>query len=467
MLPDDVLLAIFYFCADEDSEQDTKNDIEAWQSLVHVSQRWRSVVFGSPCHLNLRLVCTEKTHVRDTLCIWPPLSLVIQSEASLTKDVDNIIAVFELRDRVDRIELFEVNSSPLEMILAAMQKPFPELLFMRLESDDKTVPVLPDSLLGGSAPRLGYLWLDGIPFPGLPKLLLSSTHLYNLILLDIPHSGYISPEAIVTALSSLTDLESLALEFQSPLSHPGRASRRPPPPTRTVLPVLVYFSFKGVYEYLDDLVARIDAPQVNLYITFFNDIVFDAPQLIQFIGRTPSLESLKNAHVVFGDGHVTVKSSQTSDYGIYGSLTIKISCRELDWQVSSLEQVYTSCLPPLSALEDLLIYKTRDWLPDRQDNTENMLWLELLHQFTAVKHLYLSKEFAPRIVPALQELVGARTTEVLPALQNIFLEELQSSGPIQEGIGRFVGARRLSGHPMTVSLWEREPESDYLREVYD
>jgi hypothetical protein len=433
MLPDDVLLAIFYFCADEDSEQDTKNDIEAWQSLVHVSQRWRSVVFGSPCRLNLRLVCTEKTHVRDKLCIWPPLSLVIQSEASLTKDVDNIIAVFELRDRVDRIELFEVNSSPLEMILAAMQKPFPELLFMRLES----------------------------------KLLLSSTHLYNLILLNIPHSGYISPEAIVTALSSLTDLESLALEFQSPLSHPGRASRRPPPPTRTVLPVLVYFSFKGVYEYLDDLVARIDAPQVNLYITFFNDIVFDAPQPIQFIGRTPSLESLKNAHVVFGDGHVTVKSSQTSDYGIYGSLTIKISCRELDWQVSSLEQVYTSCLPPLSALEDLLIYKTRDWLPDRQDNTENMLWLELLHQFTAVKHLYLSKEFAPRIVPALQELVGARTTEVLPALQNIFLEELQSSGPIQEGIGRFVGARRLSGHPMTVSLWEREPESDYLREVYD
>jgi hypothetical protein len=118
-------------------------------------------------------------------------------------------------------------------------------------------------------------------------------------------------------------------------------------------------------------------------------------------------------------------------------------------------------------LEDLLIYKTQDWLPDWQDNTENMLWLELLHPFTAVKHLYLSKEFAPRIVPALQELVGARTTEVLPALQNIFLEELQSSGPIQEGIGRFVGARRLSGHPMTVSLWEREPESDYLREVYD
>ena len=453
MLPDDVLLVVFDFCADE--EQDTKNDIEAWQSLVHVSQRWRSVVFGSPCRLNLRLVCTDKTHVRDTLGIWPPFPLVIQSKANLTNDVDNIIAVLELRDRVDTIELFEVNRSPLEIILAAMQKSFPELLFMRLESDDKTVPDLPDSLLGGSAPRLEYLWLDGIPFPGLPKLLLSATHVFNLILLNNPPSGYISPEAMVTALSSLTVLESLALEFQSPQPHPDQASRGPPPPTRTVLPILIYFSFKGVYEYLDDLVARIDAPQVNLYITFFNDIVFDAPQLIQFIRRTPSLKSPKNAHVVFGDGAVTVKSSSG-----YGSLTIKISCRELDWQVSSLEQVCISCLPPLSTLEDLFIYKTQYWLPDWKDSTENMLWLELLHPFTAVKHLYLSKEFASRIVPALQELVGARTTEVLPALQNISLEELRSSGPIQEDIGKFVGARRLSGHPVTVSLWEREPEWD-------
>jgi hypothetical protein len=85
---------------------------------------------------------------------------------------------------------------------------------------------------------------------------------------------------------------------------------------------------------------------------------------------------------------------------------------------------------------------------------KNTPWLELLHRFTAVKDLYLSKEFALSIVPALQELVGERTTEVLPTLQNIFLEGFQSSGLIYEGIGQFVAARQVTSHPVTVSCWK-------------
>jgi hypothetical protein len=81
--------------------------------------------------------------------------------------------------------------------------------------------------------------------------------------------------------------------------------------------------------------------------------------------------------------------------------------------------------------------------------------LELLHPFTAVKSLHLTKEFVPRIVPALQELIGSRTTEVLPTLQNILLEEFGPSEPVQEGIEVFVTARQLSGHSISVSLWER------------
>jgi hypothetical protein len=72
-----------------------------------------------------------------------------------------------------------------------------------------------------------------------------------------------------------------------------------------------------------------------------------------------------------------------------------------------------------------------------------------------VKNLYLCKEFASRIVPALQELVGVRTTEVLPTLQNIFLEELQVSGPIQEAIRQFVAARQVTGYPIAVSHWDK------------
>ena len=455
MLPDDVLLAIFDFCVDKC--QSTKREIQTWHPLVHVCQRWRGVVFGSPRRLNLRLFCTSRTPVRDTLDVWPPLPLVIQS--SRIDCVDNVVAVLERRDRVDKIELDRVNSSSLGVFLATMLEPFPELTYLRLLSRDKTVPVVPDSFLGGHAPRLRFFALYGIPFPGLPKLLLSATHLVNLHLLNIPHSGYIPPEAMVTALATLTGLESLSLEFQSPRPHLDLASRRPPPPKRTLLPILEYFLFKGVCEYLEFLVARIDAPQVNLSITFFNQIVFDTPQFIQFISRTPTLKALQNARVVFRDDAATVKfSSQTSGYG---SLEVVISCRELDWQVSSLEQVCTLSLPPLSTLEELYVYRHPFSYPHRQDNIENSLWLELLHPFTAAKSLYLCKEFAPRIVSALQELVGGGTTEVLPVLLNIFLEEVQPSGPVQEGVGKLVATRELSGHPITVSNWKRDLGRDW------
>ena len=462
-LPDEALLAIFDFCADE--MEFTKHAIEVWQSLVHVCRRWRSIVFGSPRRLNLRLVCTAKTPARGTLDVWPALPLLIRDSAYLTEDVDNIVAVLERRDRVDKIELFDVQRVPLETILAAMQEPFPELTDLMFLSYDEIMPVISNSFLGGSAPRLQSFQFRGIPFPGLPNLLSTAPHLVDLHLDSIPHSGYISPEAMVACLVKLTSLEKLTLRFLSPRSFPDRESRRPPPLTCSILPILTYFGFKGVSEYLDDLVARIAVPQLtSLYITFFNQIVFDTPQLVQFISRTPRLKALERAHIAFEDNAARVNLSLPQTFG-YGSLrlNVKISCSELGWQVSSLEQICTSCLPPLSTVEYLCIYMAL-YPPHWQDAAENTLWLELLHPFTSVKNLYLSEEFAPHIVPALQELIGGRTTEVLPTLQTIFLEGL-SSGPVQEGIGKFVAARQLSGHPITVSLWERDSEQDWISEV--
>ena len=454
MLPDDVLLEIFDFCADEVTF--TKEEIEAWQSLVHVCRRWRSIVFGSPRRLNLRLVCSAKTSAKDTLDIWPALPLIIQESSHLTEGVDNIVALIEHNDRVRQICLGaqDIRGSQLDKILAAIQKPFPELTTLWLKSYGP-VAVVPDSFFGGSTPRLERVLLDGIPYPGLPKLLLSATHLVHLRLLNIPRSGHISLEAMLTAFIMLTNLQLLWLEFQSPRSNHDQENRRFPPPTHSILPVLKELRFKGVSEYLDDLVACIDAPLLfHLSITFFNDTVFDAPQLVQFVSRTPALTKLEKAGVSFGDGTARVNlSSQASNYG---ELNVKIPCRELDWQVSCLEQICTLCLPPISTLGDLYIYKASYSQLDRQDNIENVLWLELLHPFTAVKNLYLSKEFAPHIVPALQELVEGRSTEVLPTLQNIFLEGLRPSEPAQEGILQFIAARQVTSYPITVSRWDRD-----------
>ena len=89
MLPDDVLLEIFYYKPWEEPVHE-EEAMMAWQSLVHVCRRWRSVVFGSPRRLKLRLVCTANTRARDKVDVWPALPLVIEDRVYNRASVDNI-----------------------------------------------------------------------------------------------------------------------------------------------------------------------------------------------------------------------------------------------------------------------------------------------------------------------------------------------------------------------------------------
>jgi hypothetical protein len=451
-LPDDVLLDIFDFLVVESNGFEAEN---WWRTLVHVCRKWRNVIFWSPHRLNLRLVCSDRTPVREMLDVWPPLPIVIHQYARPKSGGarDNIIAALERNDRVRQITL--KLDLRWKKVLDAMQEPFPALTHLILYSDIEIAPVVADSFMGGSAPRLQELQLGRVPIPGLPKLLLFATDLVRLDLHRIPHSGYISPEAIVTCLSTLPRLEKLYLGFKSPRSRPNRESRRWPPPTRSVLPVLIKFQFTGVSEYLEDLVARIDSPLLDcLEIALFHQLIFDTPHLIQFISRTPTLEVHDQARVDFSDLRVKVAFLKTRSSSYH--FTLKILCRQPEWQLSSMAQICTTFFPQSSIhmVERLLIrekgYSKLEW----QDDIEDRQWLELLHPFTAVKNLYLPKEFAPRIAPSLQELNGGRTAEVLPALQSLFLEE-PPSGPFEEAIGKFVTARQLSNQPVAIKIAKR------------
>ena len=447
VLPDDVLLKIFDSYMKADALYSLKRKTEEWQPLVHVCRRWRSLVLGSPRGLNLQLYCTPKTPARDTLDVWPALPLIIQGDMTSSSGTDNIIAALGRSNRVCQISLRALEGWRLEEVLAAMEAPFPVLTELSLLSFYETPPAIPDSFLGGSAPCLQYFNLNGIPFPGLPTLLLSATHLVSLWLWNIPHSGYISPEAIVALISVLASLNSLFLEFQSPQSRPDRETRRRSS-KRCVIPALEFFHFKGVIEYLEDLVTGIDTPQLHhLRRTFFNQIDFNTPRLAQFINRTPKLAK-RDATVQFNDDSSVVGLSAET-------LQIAISCKEPDWQLSSIEQVCNSSLPPLLTVEDLYVEHRYLRLFWKNNVIENSLWLQLFLPFTAVKNLYLSRVFAPGIAAALQELVGGRITEVLPNLENVFVEGLGPSGPFQKSIGQFVTARQLSDHPITISVWDR------------
>ena len=455
MLPDDVLLSIFELCADGRLHSERAIE-EWWQSLVHVCRRWRTVVFGSPRRLNLRLACSPRTPAGDTLDVWPAYPLAISSYHSSTKGkLDNMLAALEHRHRVCQIRLVDLSICQMEKVLAAMQVPFPELtelVFQVMSADD--IAVVPDSFLAGSAPLLRHLTTFHLPFPGLPKLLLSATHLATLRLSEIPHSGYFSPESLLSALSVCTSLRHLSLTFQSPRSCPDQARPPPPPSERIVLHALTDVLFVGASEYLEDLVAGIDAPVKDLGVVLFNDIVLNTPQLVQFISRTPTLKSYEKNCLFLGTEVARVLlSSQTTSH--YGQFRMDMQCCGLEWQVSFLEQICTSFMPFHPKLEDLSITLTLSDL-DRINKIENTLWLELLRPFTAVKKFELSGLAAQSIVPALQELVedSDRTTEVLPALENIILRDSEpelESQAVQEGIWQFVAARQAIGHHITTN----------------
>jgi hypothetical protein len=178
---------------------------------------------------------------------------------------------------------------------------------LRLDLKDETAIVIPASFLGRSAPRLESLILNRIPFPGLPNLLSSATDLIYLNLQENPHSGYISPHVMAICLSMLTRLEVLNIGFKSLQCRPDWRCLLPQ--TRVPLPLLIELSFQGVAEYLEDLVAQIDAPLLDhLMINFFHQLVFDTLQLTQFIGRTrtPNFTTHDRAHVVFSDNNAWV-----------------------------------------------------------------------------------------------------------------------------------------------------------------
>src|SRR5712671_46862 len=212
MLPDDVLVEIF----NSYIQLHFRRNRNAWHALVHVCWRWRSLVFASPRRLNLHLDYRGHRPMLQALDTWPILPVILTSTPTQPFHMkwgqrwDNMVSALESEhhNRICEIYIDNMTNYCWGRFAAAMQKPFPELTYLEvlLYGD---VPVLPASFLGGSAPRLRELKLRSIPFPSIPKLLLSANDLVTLSLWDIPNFGYISPDAMATALTVMTRLESL------------------------------------------------------------------------------------------------------------------------------------------------------------------------------------------------------------------------------------------------------------------
>ena len=449
MLPEDVLLEIFDRC---------RGDIEyfipkIWKPLIHVCRSWRQVAFAYPQRLRLLLVCDLRTPVQKLLDIWPPLFVAVRHSFNVEGDENNVISTLEHHHRVRWIVFKGLTSNVLESLTAVMQEPFPALTGLRLESSGEMGPIIPDAFLGGSSPQLRKVFLEGVAFPALPRFVASATHLTNLRLQHIPDTGYISPEAMATCLAALPQLEELIIGFQSP--------QPPPPPilplplTRTTLPALTYLEFRGVGEYLEDFIARINTPRLySLDVWLFMDLIFGIPQLNNFIHNANRLELCKRAYIELypWSARISIESPIP--------LHLRFKCDRLDWRLSSITRLCDELFPFLSKVERLEINGDPDLQLEPQVDIEPTQWLELFQPFPAVQSLYVSKNLGPPIAHALGELTEERVAEVLPLLRSLSIGGPQPNGVILGGIEPFVTARQLSGHPITVTRWKEDSQWD-------
>ena len=370
--------------------------------------------------------------------------------------ITNVISVLKRQDRLVKIFMRGIPNWFLKEV-AMTSEPFPALIELELflASFENYPQILPDTFLGGSVPRLRSFTLWDIPFPALGKLLLSAFDLVTLTLCFKTDSEYLSPDAMVDILSTLTRLTSLDLYVGTHQFRTRGVSRPPAAPTRVVLPTLTNFDFGGDGVYLDGIMSRIDAPLNCIAVTFSSDErLCDIPLLCDFIGRT------KIPNVPYRADISDHTNAEISLFQRRGDIDFKVlnvefpySTHGYDTQPESLAEACSLLSPLLSSLEHLSIYQHQrnfGLLRGMQYNTE---WMEILCAFTSVKDLILDGPAGLSVASALQEPAGEQVTEILPALQNIFLEGLQSSS-VPEGIAKFIGARGLSGLPVVVHQQE-------------
>jgi hypothetical protein len=420
---------------------------QIWHTLVHVCQNWRRTVFTSPRTLQLRLYCKHGTPVLKNLDCWPALPIIIQYGGSSTldppssEDEDNVVAALKQSDRVNSIDL-TITKSLLEKF-SLIKEPFSDLEHLVLLSQNPTGLALPSTFKWGS--RLRLLHSTGMALPALPHLLSPSLDLVDLQLHEVPNAGYFSPEEFASALSGMTRLQSLSLHFLSPASRPSHISPPPSPGERVVLPALTQLKFRGASEYLNSLAAKINIPGlVAIDVRFFSQLIFHISQLGQFFDRIEMQKSHRRADILFSGRAVSITFTPPD---AHARLTLQISCEQLDWQLSSIVQIFDQIFPILSSVQDLRIDTTERSSEVAVGGEE---WVELIRGFDGAEDFHVTGELAADILLSLRAVDGEHPT-VLPSLCKLRVREFVSStiqGPLLEAMQSLITSRTLSGHPV-------------------
>ena len=200
---------------------------------------------------------------------------------------------------------------------------------------------------------------------------------------------------------------------------PAKDQILPPPVTPTFLPALTDFGFLGASEYLEDLVAHIEGPQLDrIYVQYLDQLVdFRVPQLAKFIDRSvgPELTPFRCADARIDIGRVTFTLYRHANYLSWDPLRAQTTfcCRPFDCDVSHVARVLSEFSATLSNILHLKL-----WAASRAgsqlEGTDSDEWLHLLRRFSNMQTLYVCRTLAWDFAFASEDITAA--TEVLPSL---------------------------------------------------
>ena len=383
----------------------------------------------------------------------PPLPLIIDFDADrdlTAEDEEGMMLVLEQRDRVRRVRL-HLPVSNLRKLIMAFDDEYPVLEYLifgpSIEDNNINALMLPETL---QAPHLRHLSLEGFVLPVGSRLLTTATNLVTLALAMSSPSTYFQPSILLQWLSFMPQLETLAIVLLLPI--PSRDVERQlmhtPIVTHPALPNLRWFWFHGVSAYMEAIVHRIATPRLEtLGVMFFKQLTFSVPHLLQFVNTTEDLK-FDTAKFEFFDGQVNAHSYLRAAQEGKRTLLVCVHCRHLDWQVSSMAQIFNPPGQVFSPVEHLILEHSVHHLSSEEHNeVDPAEWLVLLGSFSKVKTLRVDDGLVEQLSLCLGLDDGEHPLELLPELQEL---TYSGRGDTGDAFSLFINARQNAGHPVTL-----------------
>jgi len=334
----------------------------------------------------------------------------------------------------------------LQKLITAIDDEFLALEFLDIgpRAKHNTRLILPATF---EAPNLRYLWLSHFASPIGSRLLATAVGLVRLVLRRIRPSIYTHPNQLLQLLLLLPQLERLDIGFSSPVSNRDlkRQLLNTPIIAHTTLPNLHSFAFWGVSAYLEALLPHMTTPRLEkLDIHFFNQLTFSVPRLLQFMTTTENFR-FGCAEFIFYHRAVSVIFSPVEATPI--NFAVEVICGHLDWQVSSMAQVFNILSPLSSTVVDLsLVYEDQTLSSEGHNQVDRTQWRELLGSFRNVKTLRVHNGLVGEVSRSLR-LDGEPPLELLPELNELMCPQGSHN---DKTFAAFIHEREVAGQPINV-----------------